>query len=183
MKRTTITTVLASAATVVAGLGLAAPASASTTAGGYNGWTTTTSNVAVGKAEGFAGNRHQVVLQTVNGYVAKDSYIRSYYCPSGATISPTWASSKCTWRSTYLLSNFEQNGESGLIGRVSSTGASATQTNLVTAKSRNSSKRAQVVVNLKIYRMAEGGQPFWVKGTVAGAPLQAGTRDGRFGRL
>ena len=77
-----------------------------------------------------------------------------------------------------MLSNFEQNGETALIGKVSSTGASATRANLVTAKSRKSSKRAFVPVNLSIYRMSEGGQPFWVKGTVAGAPLQVGGRDG-----
>lgn len=88
----------------------------------------------MGKAEGFAGNRHQVVLDTVNGYVTKGSYIRSYYCPP------------------------------------------------VLAKSRTSTASRVVALNLSIYRMSEGGQPFWVKGHVNGAPLQL-DRDGSFGRL
>lgn len=182
MKRTTMTTVLASAATVAAGLTLATPATASTTAGGYAGYVTSASGVAVGKAEQFSGNRHQVVLDTVNGYVANGGYIRSYYCPSGATISSSWASSKCTWRSTFTLSNFAQNNETTLVGRVSSTGNSAVQGPPVLAKSRTSTASRVVDLNLSIYRMSEGGQPFWVKGHVNGAPLQL-DRDGSFGRL
>ncbi|OAB86634.1 hypothetical protein AWH69_09195 [Janibacter melonis] len=67
------------------------------------------------------GNRHQVRLRTDNGVVS--GFIRSWYCPTGASVSPRWASSRCTHRQTIWLKNLDGHR----VGRVSSTGRSATQ--------------------------------------------------------
>lgn len=69
----------------------------------------------------ISGNRHQLHLVTDNG--VSSGYMRSYYCPSGASVSPDWASSRCTYRQRIELSRWP--GFS--VGRVSSTSSSATQ--------------------------------------------------------
>lgn len=66
------------------------------------------------------GNRHQVKFRTDNGVVS--GFIRSYYCPTGATVTPRWASSRCTHRQTIRLENY-----AGPVGRVSPTTKSAIQ--------------------------------------------------------
>lgn len=69
------------------------------------------------------GNRHQLHLATHAGKV--QGALRSYFCPAGASVTPTWASSRCTHRYTYKLTNFRQDGETSLVGRISSTQRSA----------------------------------------------------------
>lgn len=74
------------------------------------------------------GNRHQIKLRTDNGTVT--GFVRSWYCPSGANVSPRWASSRCTHRQTITLMN--QSGHK--VGWVSSTGRSATQQDYLMGK-------------------------------------------------
>lgn len=67
------------------------------------------------------GNRHQVRLTTDNG--VPKGWVRSFYCPSGASVTPTWASSRCTHRQTIYLKRMNRTK----VGWVSSTSLSATQ--------------------------------------------------------
>lgn len=169
LHRTAVTVI--SAAAVLGGLATASPASAATT--GYANAVTKSSSVVTGKIAGFAGNRHQFVLTTVEGKVASGSKIRSYYCPSGASISPTWASSKCTLRSSYAVRNSYVTWN---IGSISSTGRSATQLGPVMASS--STRSIDLGVELKLFR--QDGDPTTLQGTVGNAPLQVKGRTASF---
>lgn len=67
------------------------------------------------------GNRHQVHLKTDNGEVS--GHMTSYFCPTDASVSPTWASSKCIKRQRIDFETVDGHP----VGWVSSTGRSATQ--------------------------------------------------------
>lgn len=126
------------------------------------------------------GNRHQLRLTTDNGVAS--GYLRSFYCPSGASVSPTWASSRCTHRQTIRL----QRWPGFDVGWVSSTGLSATQRgNLYGA--RDGRVRWPLESNLTLYAtgyaMDDGDGTFYswwreasVRGTFAGLPILAGSR-------
>lgn len=165
------TTVLA------AGLAAASPASAVSTEGGVA--TTGSSVVVAGALDGFRGNRHQLNLTTGDGMVHSTSTLRSYYCPSGASITPTWASVKCTHRATYKLSNFAQNNETSTIGRISSTGKSATQKAPVNARNTRSGRTTTIGVNLSLF--GQINQSARVTGRVHTQTLQSTHRYGIFG--
>lgn len=154
MQRTITSTVLA-AASVLGGVAIAAPATADTDPSDYTNQRTSSQTVAHGTIDGLRGNRHQVRLYTWEGKVM-NSRVRSYYCPSGATITPTWISSKCVLRSTYSLTNFRQNNETSHIGRVSSTGRSATQIAPVLAKNSSTGKSLVLGSDIKLYSRVDG---------------------------
>lgn len=180
MKRI-ITTTLTAAATVLAGIAVTGPASADTRPSDYTNHRTSSQFVAHGTIDGLRGNRHQVRLYTWEGEVSS-SRVRSYYCPSGATITPTWVSSKCVLRSTYSLGNFTQNRETGLIGRVSSTRRSATQSGPVLATNSSTGKKLLLSSDVKLYSYVNGDGVGNVKvqGTFGGRGFGA-TRLGDFG--
>ena len=130
------------------------------------------------------GNRHQVRLRTDNGKVS--GFIRSFYCPSGATVSPRWASSRCTHRQTIYLKN--QGGNK--VGWVSSTGNSATQRGYLMGTSGSSSWPFDARFTLyatepptddgdgTFYSWWRAARP---QGSFAGKPILAGTT--RYGQI
>lgn len=56
------------------------------------------SDVLSGTVEGTPGNRHQLYL--LDGHGGATGYLRSWTCPDDATVTDTWASSRCTHRIT-----------------------------------------------------------------------------------
>ena len=167
----TAATVL-SATAVAAGLAAAAtPAQAQTSELANS---TYSEAVVVGSIYGFRGNRHQFALSTTYGNIDSGSKIRSWYCPSGASITPNWASSRCTLRSTYKLVNFVEEGYPYDIGTVSSTGRSAQQIGEVRGKSVNSTAQRDLWVELSIF--AHEGDPYELRGTVGDRSLQSSPR-------
>lgn len=140
---------------------------------------TASSVVVVGSLEGFTGNRHQFTLSTSDTVVDSTSIMRSYYCPAGASITPTWVSAKCTHWATYTLSNFTQNNETSPIGQISSTGKSATQKARINATKVGSSLPLTIGVTISLY--GQPGHAASVTGTVHSRGLQATPRYGGYG--
>lgn len=125
------------------------------------------------------GNRHQLLLRTDNGRPA--GTLRSYYCPTGASISPTWASSRCTYRHTITL---QRTGDS--VGWVSSTGLSGTQKGLVQGYRSSGYNPFDANLTLKATEpVTDDGDgtfySFWaparVTGTFQGLPILAGSKQ------
>ena len=137
--------------------------------------------VAQGAIDGLRGNQHQVRLYTWQGTVM-NSRVRSYYCPSGASVTPTWASSKCALRSTCSLRNFAQNNETSHIGKVSATRRSATQSGPVLATNSYTGKSLLLSADVKLYSHvnSDGVGDVKVQGTFGGRGFGA-TRFGDFG--
>lgn len=189
--RTTSRVAALAAATLLAGTALAGTASAAPAApitpqgspGDDHRWTDVevvlTGKMPVEFGPAVLGNRHQLLLTTDNGepYGA----LRSYYCPSGASISPTWASSRCTYRHTITL---EDSGDS--VGWVSSTGLSGTQKGLVQGYRSSGYNPFDANLTLKATEpVTDDGDgtfySFWapakVTGTFQGLPLLPGSKQ------
>ena len=126
------------------------------------------------------GNRHQVRLTTDNGVVSGS--MRSYYCPAGASVSPTWASSRCVHRQTMTFENFERQK----VGRVSSTALSAKQEGLIVG--RRGTDRWPIEPDFTLYAsgpVTDDGDgtfySFWreatVSGSLSGRPILSGAKQ------
>lgn len=183
---------IATTALCAAGLAVAAPAQAATTIEDppTSHHKYAQSEVVVGGAwtvefgGPIKGNRHQIKLRTDTGVVS--GFVRSYYCPSGANISPRWASSRCTHRQTITL----KNQGSHKVGWVSSTGASATQKDYLMGY--QGSKVWPFDANFTLYATEpptdDGDGTFYSwwrdarpQGSFAGKPILAGTT--RYGSI
>lgn len=121
--------------------------------------------VAIGKLDSFQGNRHQVVLNTAGGSVQSTSRVKSYYCPSGASITATWVSSKCVLRSTHSIGFVDGSP----IGRISSSGQSASQRGWVRLVSTATGRSTVVWSQLSLYPARTNP----VTGTFAGLSTQS----------
>ncbi|MGE9783895.1 hypothetical protein [Janibacter sp. G368] len=154
----------------------AAPASASETVDAIELY-----DVAVGKLSGFAGNRHQLRFSSVDGNLqTKYTVLRSFYCPAGANITFRWASSRCTHRSTFKLKNAVIGGAVVRMGRLSTTGNSATLRGPVTAVSTSSSVTRSLDVDIRMY---SDERTNWATGTFGNRPLQRSGQFLNFGEL
>jgi hypothetical protein len=154
----------------------AAPASASETVDAIELY-----DVAVGKLYGFAGNRHQLRFSSVDGNLqTKYTVLRSFYCPAGANITFRWASSRCTHRSTFKLKNAVIGGAVVRMGRLSTTGNSATLRGPVTAVSTSSSVTRSLDVDIRMY---SDERTNWATGTFGNRPLQRSGQFLNFGEL
>lgn len=134
--------------------------------------------------EPIRGNRHQVRLRTDNGIVS--GYIRSWFCPTGASVSPTWVSSRCTHRQTIWLKNLNRHK----VGWVSSTGLSARQDSYFMGTSGSRAWPFDADLTLfantavtddgdgTFYSFWRGARP---QGTFAGKPILSGTK--RYGSI
>lgn len=125
----------AGAAALMAVTAAANPAAAAPKPGetGWGGTGVVETNLVIeGAADFERGNRHQVKVVTTGGQVS--GYIRSYFCPTGATVTDRWASSKCVHRGTARAVSGSRitGGElDGPMQWISSTGKSALQTGAV----------------------------------------------------
>lgn len=178
MKLSRTTAAVISAVATIGGLALSTPAGAApvTSTGSYENAYTQSRSVVVGKINGVAGNRHQFVLKTLDGKITWGK-MNSYYCPSGANITVTWASTHCVKRSAKSLRTFRQNDESASVGWISSTERSATQFGPVIARDSATSRDMLIGVNLTMYRT--DGQTR-LTGDVVGQPLQTTSRQAEF---
>ncbi|HIZ99219.1 MAG TPA: hypothetical protein H9805_11660 [Candidatus Janibacter merdipullorum] len=140
---------------------------------------TSSSVVVVGSLERLTGNRHQLKLTTSDTMVDSHGTLRSYYCPAGASITPTWVSARCTHRATYTLSNFSQSNETRPIGKISITGKSATQKAPINATKVGSTLPVTIGVTISLY--GQPGHAAQVTGTVHSRGLQATPRYGGYG--
>lgn len=131
------------------------------------------------------GNRHQVRLRTDNGRVS--GFIRSFYCLSGASVSPRWASARCTHRQTIWLKNTPDNP---WVGWVSSSGTRATQRDYLMGVS--GSRAWPFDADFRLYASSavtdDGDGTFysWWRdatphGSFAGKPILSGTK--RYGTI
>lgn len=161
MRRTIATTAVTLAVT---GL-LALPASAAPTDDSGDRYTQTF-GVVEGSLSFTKGNRHQLVVKAATdprtGDTEATGYLRSYYCPSGATITHRWASSACTWRSTHAVTA-AQDGFS----RVSSTQLSARQGGEITLRSSAGSSY-RLPVDLVLRQSSNPGGEWYRLATVSG---------------
>lgn len=121
--------------------------------------------VAVGKLDSFQGNRHQVVLNTAGGSVKSTSRVKSYYCPPGASITASWVSSKCVLRSTHSIRFVDGSS----IGRISSSGQSASQRGWVRLVSTSTGRSTYVWSQLSL----SSARINPVTGTFAGLSTQS----------
>lgn len=137
---------LAAAVGCLAATALAVPAEA-----GTQGWPEgksrlQTKGMLLGSVEYERGNRHQVHLTSTSDEVS--GFIRSWYCPSGVTVTPDWVSSRCTHRGTMRV----VGPASERFHRVSSTGLSGRQWGYVGVDT----DVGEMVYGLEYYRRADG---------------------------
>lgn len=135
MNRTARTTAALAGATMLAAT-LAQPAGAATERQQVDVLSEHVSMTVVleGAMDGHRGNQHRLTYRTfAEGAVSSRTQMRitSYYCPTGAKVTATWASSRCTYRQTSYLDRDRSDY------RVSSTMRSAVVEGDLTAGSRS----------------------------------------------
>lgn len=121
-------------AALLAATAVTTPASAAPKPGttGWGGSGSVVSNAVIDGAVPFErGNKHQLRISSTGSQVT--GYVRSYFCPTGATVTDKWASSKCVHRGTARLTagyRLVQSEPAGSPQWISSTGRSAYHTGL-----------------------------------------------------
>lgn len=157
---TTAATALVGAALVAGSVSAASAAPGAPGAPGAwgDGHSTITSGGVVRSTVPFAqGNRHQVRLTTTD--TSTEGYVRSYYCPTGATVTSTWASSRCTHRGTAKVVSSVRVRTNGTttsdIHTVSSTGLSGWQDGLIGLRTAGG-RHADMAVELTFSAQTRG---------------------------
>lgn len=176
MRAHILTTSIAAAAATLA---LAAPAASAAPTGEATTSARTpayvTSAVVSGTIEGVPGNRHQVVVDRSHR-AQPGGWIRSFSCPEGATVTMSWASSRCTHR---LTQDLRLRSGTTATERLSSTTRSVTVSAAMVGVNRDNGYKRSLPLSLSVVAakdadvVEEAGARFWdpstARGTIGGA--------------